>query len=61
MKPRKKGTLCSKQFSYISAVVDYFNEHPELDIVSHSFDSDDDIVVLYYRYDNIRVKHKNDD
>lgn len=61
MKPKRKGTLCYKQFSYMSAAVDYFNEHPEYDVVSHAFDTDDDVYVMYYRYDNIRSKHKNND
>lgn len=59
MKAKRKGTLCSKEFSYMSEVLNYFNDHPEYDIVSHAIDSDDDIHVLYYRYDNLIVKHKN--
>ena len=61
MKPKRKGTLCYKQFSYMSAAVDYFNEHPEYDIVSHAIDTENDVFVMYYRYDNIRTKHKNNE
>ena len=61
MKPKRKGTLCYKQFSYMSAAVDYFNEHPEYDIVSHAIDTENDVFVMYYRYDNIRNKHKNNE
>jgi hypothetical protein len=45
----------------MSAAVDYFNDHPEYDVVSHAFDTDDDVFVMYYRYDNIRNKHKNNE